>query len=588
MYFEKHFKESRRGRKEWIELQGDISSALHGWLALSDNYNEDNDIGRYLKKHGELKTVKQETEEEKKKNGMVIFCVTYRWVGFENAMYFEKHFKVSRRGRKEWIELQGDSSSALHGWFALSDDYNEDNDIGRYLKKHGELKTAKQNHNDAKGLYNVSFPYFSELEMVYGKDRATCLIAEDPMMAAQNITDMDAGLTISGDNSLAEKGVEVDSMSNQQPSVTSRASHSKEKNPLTEFKKFRRGQRLQLCKMSILTSSKSSKMPQVLEMLDKYGFVGKNKYKATQVICEDPVKQDAMVEEVVVSWRQQPILQQEAMAGEVVVLWRQKPVIQQEEEAQEEAETEEVMVSWHQQPILQQEAEVKKVVVSRCQKPNTGYLNLKKGLGIVDVVSNALSNTSFNKQPNKQVFIQFNDIQVLFAFKQIPGYTCVLTIEETINDAPKPTMSSRRCTQQTSLLVSFLRNEYLAISFDYFSDPIVEIATLKTLYDVSISKKPNWELTSNNDQLMSMDRASTHVTDLTKSPEARAPSEFRFRGKRLVLRQSSPPNLSTPGGSQVQIHEAKAKEKHYRESAGPMGDLAELDAEARAAKNKEE
>ncbi|KAG6523075.1 hypothetical protein ZIOFF_012928 [Zingiber officinale] len=91
---------------------------------------------------------------------------------------------------------------------------------------------------------------------------------------------------------------------------------------------------------------------------------------------------------------------------------------------------------------------------------NTDYLDSKKGLGILDVVSSALSNANFDKQPNKQVFIQSNDIQVLFAFKQIPGYTCVLTIEETISDAQKPT------------------NEYLAITFDYFSDPIVEIVTL--------------------------------------------------------------------------------------------------------------
>ncbi|KAG6508972.1 hypothetical protein ZIOFF_034355 [Zingiber officinale] len=41
-----------------------------------------------------------------------------------------------------------------------------------------------KNHNDAKSLYNVSFPYFSELEMVYDKDRATSLVAEDPMMVA--------------------------------------------------------------------------------------------------------------------------------------------------------------------------------------------------------------------------------------------------------------------------------------------------------------------------------------------------------------------------------------------------------------------
>ncbi|XP_042471444.1 uncharacterized protein LOC122053458 [Zingiber officinale] len=36
-------------------------------------------------------------------------------------------------------------------------------------------------HKDAKGLYNVSFPYFTNLDIVYGKDRATGDLAEDPL-----------------------------------------------------------------------------------------------------------------------------------------------------------------------------------------------------------------------------------------------------------------------------------------------------------------------------------------------------------------------------------------------------------------------
>ncbi|KAG6517648.1 hypothetical protein ZIOFF_021044 [Zingiber officinale] len=101
-------------------------------------------------------------------------------------------------------------------------------------------------------------------KMVYGKDRATSLVAEDSMMAAQNINDVDAGLTISDDNSLAKKGVEV--------------------------KGFMQTVSSQFESMSSWVQGKSSKIPQVLEMLDKYDFVGKNKYKVVQVICEDPVK----------------------------------------------------------------------------------------------------------------------------------------------------------------------------------------------------------------------------------------------------------------------------------------------------------
>ncbi|KAG6523383.1 hypothetical protein ZIOFF_013240 [Zingiber officinale] len=42
-------------------------------------------------------------------------------------------------------------------------------------------------HFKAKGLFNVSFPYFSELEMVYDQNKATSLVAEDPVIIARNI-----------------------------------------------------------------------------------------------------------------------------------------------------------------------------------------------------------------------------------------------------------------------------------------------------------------------------------------------------------------------------------------------------------------
>ncbi|KAG6474023.1 hypothetical protein ZIOFF_067946 [Zingiber officinale] len=87
-----------------------------------------------------------------------------------------------------------------------------------------------------------------ELEMVYGKDRAIGLVAEDPMMTAQNITDVDVGLTISDDNSLAEKGVELLS---------------------AQVEGFMQTVSSHFVSMSSWVQGKSSKIPQVLEMLDK-------------------------------------------------------------------------------------------------------------------------------------------------------------------------------------------------------------------------------------------------------------------------------------------------------------------------------
>ncbi|KAL0729259.1 hypothetical protein Bca4012_025352 [Brassica carinata] len=128
----------------------------------------------------------------------------------------------------------------------------------------------------------------------------------------------------------------------------------------------------------------------------------------------------------------------------------------------------------------------------------------KKGLGIVDAVKSALTKSTLDKK----VLIQSDDSSVLDSFKDVPQYTRVLSIDKEIGDAPKPTIeeikkhadavnilrsslvtiSQSFATGKTkvveamhkgniSVYVSVLRNEYLSITFDYFSDPTVELAT---------------------------------------------------------------------------------------------------------------
>ncbi|CAL9075451.1 unnamed protein product [Musa textilis] len=139
---------------------------------------------------------------------------------------------------------------------------------------------------------------------------------------------------------------------------------------------------------------------------------------------------------------------------------------------------------------------------------NAGYLASKKGLGIVEAVSTALTNASYDRLPKKQVLIQSDDTAVLSAFKKNSGYKRVLYVKETISDAPKPTVDEIKHSADAvnlprssivadsgffvsaftgvvdemhaaniSVYVSVLRNEFLAIAFDYFSDPMVELAT---------------------------------------------------------------------------------------------------------------
>ncbi|KAJ0246022.1 Glycerophosphodiester phosphodiesterase GDPDL7 [Hirschfeldia incana] len=139
---------------------------------------------------------------------------------------------------------------------------------------------------------------------------------------------------------------------------------------------------------------------------------------------------------------------------------------------------------------------------------NAAYLASQKGLGIVDGVKSALTNSTLDKQSTQKVLIQSDDSSVLSSFEAVPPYTRVLSIDKEIGDAPKPsvdeikkhaeavnlkrsslvTISESFATGKTnvveemhkgniSVYVSVLRNEYISIAFDYFSDPTVELAT---------------------------------------------------------------------------------------------------------------
>lgn len=139
---------------------------------------------------------------------------------------------------------------------------------------------------------------------------------------------------------------------------------------------------------------------------------------------------------------------------------------------------------------------------------NAAYLASKEGLDVVGAVTTALSNATFDKQSTQQVLIQSDDSSVLSKFKNVPTYQRVLQITEKIGYAPKKpveeikkyadavTISRSSILKITdffivgstnvvkelqaaniSVYVQRLRNEYVSLAFDYFSDPIVEVAT---------------------------------------------------------------------------------------------------------------
>lgn len=124
------------------------------------------------------------------------------------------------------------------------------------------------------------------------------------------------------------------------------------------------------------------------------------------------------------------------------------------------------------------------------------------------VVTAALTNATFDKQSTQQVLIQSDDTSVLSKFASVPTYKRVLLFEDKMGDAPEQPVqeikkyadavavtrtaitevSGSFTSRSTNIVAEFqkanvsvyvfvLRNEYITLAFDYFSDPILEIAT---------------------------------------------------------------------------------------------------------------
>ncbi|KAG1327148.1 putative glycerophosphodiester phosphodiesterase GDPDL4 [Cocos nucifera] len=139
---------------------------------------------------------------------------------------------------------------------------------------------------------------------------------------------------------------------------------------------------------------------------------------------------------------------------------------------------------------------------------NAPYLASKKGLDIVNAVSSALTNASYDKQTTQKVLIQSDDTSVLSMFKNSSSYKRVFKVEETISDASKSAVDKikkyadavvvaktsliassnsfltgltavrdKMLAANLSIYVSGLRNELVSMPFDCFSDPLVEMAT---------------------------------------------------------------------------------------------------------------
>ncbi|CAD6336153.1 unnamed protein product [Miscanthus lutarioriparius] len=142
---------------------------------------------------------------------------------------------------------------------------------------------------------------------------------------------------------------------------------------------------------------------------------------------------------------------------------------------------------------------------------NAPYL-ATRGIDIVDAVSSALINASYDKETRQQALIASDDSAVLRAFKKFPAFKRVLQIGNAISDVSKASVEemakfanavsiSRGSVVQTqgsfllrftdvidkmhaanlSVYVGLLRNEFMNLGFDFWANPMVEIVTYSSL-----------------------------------------------------------------------------------------------------------
>ncbi|RLM55588.1 hypothetical protein C2845_PM10G16940 [Panicum miliaceum] len=142
---------------------------------------------------------------------------------------------------------------------------------------------------------------------------------------------------------------------------------------------------------------------------------------------------------------------------------------------------------------------------------NAPYL-ATRGISIVDAVSSALVNASYDKDTRQQVLIASDDSAVLVAFSKFPGFKRVLQIGHMISDASKQSVEEvakfadavsisrgsvvevqgsflvrftdvidKMHSANLSLYVGVLRDEFMNLAFDFCANPMAEIVLYSSL-----------------------------------------------------------------------------------------------------------
>ncbi|KAL3511962.1 hypothetical protein ACH5RR_024679 [Cinchona calisaya] len=96
----------------------------------------------WLKKFSKYKPVEVKIFwDDKCQTAQAVVKFENDWIGFRNAIEFEKFFEGDRHCKREWIAQGPNAGPSIYGWFARDDDYRSQGPVGKYLRETGELKT---------------------------------------------------------------------------------------------------------------------------------------------------------------------------------------------------------------------------------------------------------------------------------------------------------------------------------------------------------------------------------------------------------------------------------------------------------------
>ncbi|KAJ0545933.1 putative XS domain-containing protein [Helianthus annuus] len=141
-----------------------------------DTEDDIENTGYWMKKFAKFKpeAIELLAADDANQSAQVLVRFNNDWIGFKNAMVFEKYFEASHHSKKEWSDAESPKDSKIYAWLARANDFELQGAIGDYLRANRELKTVAD----------------LDQEAVQTRNKAVVMLASEIDMRNENIDDL--------------------------------------------------------------------------------------------------------------------------------------------------------------------------------------------------------------------------------------------------------------------------------------------------------------------------------------------------------------------------------------------------------------